>query len=64
MLFIAKKNEHTGIRGVSNQGFKSYLNNHKQYVSLNDTKFDTKKPSNIQTSALQSSVLGSMFFFI
>ena len=34
-ILLAKLN-HYGIRGVSNDWFKSYLSNHNQYVSIND----------------------------
>ena len=33
-ILLAKLN-HYGIRGVSNDWFKSYLSNHNQYVSIN-----------------------------
>ena len=34
-ILLAKLN-HYGIRGVSNDWFKSYLSNRNQYVSIND----------------------------
>ena len=33
-MLLAKLN-HSGIRGVSNNWFKSYLSNRNQYVSIN-----------------------------
>ena len=50
---------HYGIRGVSNDWFKSYLSNRNQYVSING--FDSALTS-INCGAPQGSVLGPLLF--
>ena len=58
-ILLAKLN-HYGIRGVSNDWFKSYLSNRNQYVSING--FDSGLTT-INCSVPQGSVLGPLLFF-
>ena len=37
---LLRKLKHYGIRGITNDWFKSYLSNRKQFVQINDTKSD------------------------
>ena len=53
-ILLAKLN-HYGIRGVSNDWFKSYLSNHNQYVSLNVYE---------SCGIPQGSVLGPLLFLL
>ena len=55
------KLEHYGITGRALELFKSYLENRKQYVSLDNHKSDTKT---INCGVPQGSVLGPLFFII
>ena len=55
-ILLAKLN-HCGIRGVSNDWFKSYLSNRSQYVSING--YDSGLAA-INCSVPQGSVLGPM----
>ena len=59
-ILLAKLN-HYGIRGVSNDWFKSYLSNRNQYVSTNG--FDSSLTS-INCGILQGSVLGPLLFLL
>ena len=52
---------HAGIRGVSNDWFKSYLSNRNQYVSING--FDSG-PTSINCGIPQGSVLGLLLFLL
>ena len=59
-ILLAKLN-HYGIRGVSNDWFKSYLSNRNQYVSING--FDSGLTS-INCGVPQGSVLGPLLFLL
>ena len=59
-MLLAKLN-HYGIRGVSNDWFKSYLSNHSQYVSVNG--YDSGLAA-INCGAPQGSVLGPLLFLL
>ena len=56
---LLAKLSHYGIRGVSNDWFKSYLSNRSQYVSINgyDSGFAA-----INCGVPQGSVLGPLLF--
>ena len=55
------KLEHYGITGIALELFKSYLDNRKQYVSLNSLKSNTKP---INCGVPQGSVLGPLLFIL
>ena len=57
---LLKKLEHYGIRGIPLDGFKSYLSNRKQYVSVNGNTLETLEV----TCVPQGSVLGPLLFLI
>ena len=59
-ILLAKLN-HYGIRGVTNDWFKSYLSNRNQYVSING--FDSGLKS-INCGIPQESVLGPLLFLL
>ena len=59
-ILLAKLN-HNGIRGVSNDWFKSYLSNRNQYVSING--FDSGLAA-INSGVPQGSVLGPLLFLL
>ena len=59
-ILLAKLN-HYGIRGVSNDWFKSYLSNRSQYESING--FDVGHVA-INCSVPQGSVLGPCLFLL
>ena len=40
MILFLSKLEHYGVRGPTNEWFKSYLSNRKQYLSING--YDSK----------------------
>ena len=59
-ILLAKLN-HYGIRGVSNDWFKSYLSNHNQYVSTNGYESDLAA---INCGVPQGSVLRPNLFLL
>ena len=59
-ILLGKFN-HSGICGVSNDWFKSYLSNHNQYGSINGFEFDR---TTINCGAPQGYVLGPLSIFI
>ena len=59
-ILLAKLN-HYGIRGVSNDWFKSYLSNRSQYVSINGYESSLAV---INCGVPQGSVLGPLLFLL
>ena len=59
-ILLAKLN-HYGIRGVSNDSFKSYLSNRSRYVSINE--YDSGLAA-INCGVPQRSVLGPLLFLL
>ena len=59
-ILLAKLN-HYGIRGVSNDWFKSYLSNRSQYVSINGCESGLAA---ISCGVPQESVLGPLLFLL
>ena len=59
-ILLAKLN-HCGIRGVSNDWFKSYLSNSNQYVSINGYESGL---ASINFGVPQESFLGSLPFLL
>ena len=59
-ILLAKLN-HYGIRGVSNDWFKSYLSNQNQYVSINGFDYGL---TNINCGIPHGSVLGPLLFLL
>ena len=57
---ISAKLNHYGVRGVSNDWFRSYLSNRQQYVSINGYESGLIK---INCSVPQGCVIGSLLFF-
>ena len=62
-ILLAKSNNygHYGIRGVSNDWFKSYLSNRNQYVSIN--RYESGLAA-ISCGVPQGSVLGLLLFLL
>ena len=58
---LLEKLDYYGIRGVAKDWFWSYLDNQKQYVTLNGSNSSIKT---ILTGVPQGSVLGPFFFLI
>jgi len=58
---LLHKLNHYGIRGTSLNWFKSYLENRKQYVKINNHKSNTK---NVICGVPQGSVLGPLLFIL
>ena len=58
---LLAKSSHYGIRGVSNDCFKSYLSNRSQYVSING--YDSGLAA-INCGVPQGSVLGPLLFLL
>ena len=58
---LLKKLDHYGVRNASNKWFKSYLDNRKQFVSINN--FDSDNLS-VNIGVPQGSVLGPLLFLI
>ena len=59
-ILLAKLN-HYGIRGVSNDWFKSYMSNRNQYVSINEYESSLAA---INCGVPQGSVLGPLLFLL
>ena len=59
-MLLAKLNNY-GIRGVSNDWFKSYLSNHNQYVSINGYESGLAA---LNCGVPQGSVLGPLLFLL
>ena len=53
--------DHYGIRGISNDWFRSYLSDRSQFVSINGINSDYKT---IKYGITRGSVLGSLLFLI
>ena len=58
---LLKKMEHYGIRGITLEWFKSYLNQRVQYVTYKSTN---SKSLNIPCGVPQGSVLGPLLFIL
>ena len=58
---LLKKLDHCGIRGISNDWFRTCLSDQSQFVFINDFNSDYKT---IKYSAPQGSVLGPLLFLI
>ena len=58
---LLNKLYHYGIRGVANDLFRSYLNNRKQFVFVNQQRSD---PNTIKCGVPWGSTLGPMLFLI
>ena len=58
---LIRKLENYDIRGITNDWFRSYLSNRKQYVYINNTSSD---PCQVSCGIPQGSVLGPLLFLI
>ena len=58
---LSAKLERYGIRGLSNEWFRSYLTNRLQFISVNNSD---SGPLQITCGVLQGSVLGQVLFLI
>ena len=58
---LIRKLENYGIRGITNDWFRSYLSNRKQYVYINNISSD---PCQVNCGIPQGSVLGPLLFLI
>ena len=56
---LLEKLDHYGIRGISNDWFRSYLSDRSHFASINGFKSDYKT---IKYGVPQGSVLGPCFF--
>ncbi len=58
---MLKKLEHYGVRGIALEWFTSYLNNRKQFITINNTDSQSKQ---IEYGVPQGSILGPLLFVI
>ncbi len=58
---LLEKHEYYGIKGVAHELLKSYINNRKQFVEINDAKSNTLT---LTTGVPQGSILGPLLFLI
>ena len=58
---LLTKLHHYGIRGITNDWFKSYLSHRKQFVSINGFKSETQS---MEFGVPQGSVLGPLLFLL
>ena len=58
---LLDKLNHYGVKGSANKWFESYLNNRKQFVTINGINSDT---TNIKHGVPQGSVLGPLLFLV
>ncbi len=58
---LLQKLYHYGFRGISNEWFKNYLNNRKQFVVYNSAKSPTE---NVKCGVPQGSILGPLLFIL
>ena len=58
---LLEKLDHYGIRGISNDCFRSYLSDRSQFVSINGFNSDYKT---IKYGVPKGSVLGPLLFLI
>ena len=60
-ILLSSSQYYYGIRGISNDWFKSYLSNHKQFVSING--YDSGL-AEINCGVPHGSVLGPLLFLL
>ena len=58
---LLKKLEHYGVRGTALSWFKSYISNHKQFMSI---RGHSSSLCSISTGVPQGSVLGLLLFLL
>ena len=58
---LLEKLDHYGIRGISNDWFRSYLSDRLQFVSINGFNSDYKT---VKYGVSQDSVIGPLLFLI